>query len=90
MLTDPKWTRMTAEMGAPKLTIALLSIMFTKQELKTCTPTGYRGLGALPKDKLQKLKAMVASVFRTPNFEDVWRKCVLSISNKCKRCRNSL
>uniref|UniRef100_A0A1X7U3M4 BEN domain-containing protein n=1 Tax=Amphimedon queenslandica TaxID=400682 RepID=A0A1X7U3M4_AMPQE len=66
--------------------------VFGEKVLRECTPLGNRELPALPQVELGDLKKLIFKQFpqywRSPSdFENLWKKCVESIQQGCKRLR---
>ena len=66
--------------------------VFGELILKQCTPLGNRELPGLPTAELMELKTAIFNQFpqfwKNPaEFEDLWRKCLESIQQGCKRLR---
>ena len=78
---------------AGKLSVKLAKEAFFGEEvMRQCTPLGMRGLPALPKEELARLKTTLIGLFpayrRNPaEFEEVWESCIVSIQQACKRLR---
>ena len=76
---------------AGKLSVKLAKEAFFGEEvMRQCTPLGMRGLPALPKEELARLKTTLIGLFpayrRNPaEFEEVWESCIVSIQQACKR-----
>ena len=66
--------------------------IFGKAVMKKCTPNGTREFPALPREELYKLKTVMFKQFpryrSCPGaFESLWKKCMTSIEQACKRLR---
>ena len=66
--------------------------LFGVDIMKRCTPIGNRELPGLPVKELKELKKVMFTRFpqywKTPvEFESVWKKCLESVQQGCKRLR---
>lgn len=66
--------------------------IFGKEVMKRCTPSGTREFPALPREELYELKLIMFRQyprFHTcpGTFESLWKKCMISIEQACKRLR---
>ena len=66
--------------------------IFGEDIMKRCTPYGTRDSPGLPRAELYELKMLMFRQFprfhRCPSlFEDVWKKCIGSIEQACRRLR---
>ena len=67
--------------------------IFGKSVMSRCTVAGTREHPALPTAQLNELKAVIFRLCprywkSPPEFEGVWKGCVESIGQACKRFRN--
>lgn len=86
--SDPSWQRMPHAKGAQKLGLKILDTLFTDEELKVSSPSGFRGLAVLCPDKMDLIKNAIHRVYGGPSFEFCWSKCLTSIAAKCKSVRS--
>ena len=66
--------------------------VFGEEVLKRCTPLGNRELPALPVAEFGELKQIIFKQFpqywrNTSDFENLWKKCIESVQQGCKRLR---
>lgn len=66
--------------------------VFGEDVMKQCTPYGTREYPGLPRAELYELKMIMFNQFprfhRCPSlFEDVWKKCIGSVEQACRRSR---
>ncbi len=67
--------------------------IFGREVMRKCTPNGTREYPALPREELYELKTTLFRQFpkfhKCPaNFEALWKKCMTSIEQACKRLRS--
>lgn len=68
--------------------------IFGKEVMARCAPQGTRSEPALPRAELYRLKKIIFQLFPTyhmcpASFESLWKMCLTSIEQACKRARKN-
>ena len=88
-----KYHNMKSESKAPTLAWRIArEAVFGDYVLKQCTPLGSRDLPGLPLAELKEIKNIIFNLFpqysnSQHEFESLWKKCIESIQQGCKRLR---
>lgn len=89
-----KYPKLLVRSKIPTLAVKLANeAFFGPKVMSYCTFQGVGSYHALPQDEVKKMKEFLfkisfpAIVSSRIDFEDVWRKCIESVGQKCKKLR---